>query len=244
MTRPQDIRHQRFAEEYLRDLNGAQAAIRAGYSPNGANVTGSQLLAHPSVASAVAAAQSARLERTRVDADRVVLELARLAYMDPRDLFDETGKPKPLHALSAGQAAAVAQIDFDSEGNVKRYKLTDKARCLELLGRHTGIFEIDNRQRSVRASVDMNQFFGDLFRRPDAGAIDITPGAPDAAPDALAPAPGALAPAPGARSPVDPAPGDAPAVLVPDADDLSDLIGDADAPMPDASGDDLASLVA
>ena len=34
----------RFVEEYLRDLNATQAAIRAGYSPKTAKVQGCQML--------------------------------------------------------------------------------------------------------------------------------------------------------------------------------------------------------
>ena len=57
-------KQQSFVEEYLKDLNGAQAAIRAGYSPNRAEQTASRLLTNGKVKSAVQKAKAERSERT------------------------------------------------------------------------------------------------------------------------------------------------------------------------------------
>ncbi len=56
----------RFVEEYLIDLNAAQAARRAGYSATVADHQGSRILAYPAVAAAIANAQKERTERTHV----------------------------------------------------------------------------------------------------------------------------------------------------------------------------------
>ena len=77
-------RQERFAAEYSKDLNATQAAIRAGYSPQSARTQAADLLTNPNIASAIAEAQAARSRRTEVTADRVVLELARVAFGDPR----------------------------------------------------------------------------------------------------------------------------------------------------------------
>ena len=45
MAKKLGARQQRFVDEYLIDLNGTQAAIRAGYSPNTANEIAAQNLA-------------------------------------------------------------------------------------------------------------------------------------------------------------------------------------------------------
>lgn len=42
-------RQRRFCDEYLIDLNGTQAVIRAGYSKTGANSTAVRLLANPTI---------------------------------------------------------------------------------------------------------------------------------------------------------------------------------------------------
>ena len=79
-------RVQRFVDEYLIDLNGTQAAIRAGYSARTANEQAAQLLAKLNVQRAVAAARKARQERTQVEADKVVLEAWNIMTADPREL--------------------------------------------------------------------------------------------------------------------------------------------------------------
>lgn len=81
-------RQERFVQEYLIDLNGKQAAIRAGYSPKRAEVTASELLAERKVSEAVAAAQQKRAERLEINADAVVNELRTIAAADPRELVE------------------------------------------------------------------------------------------------------------------------------------------------------------
>ena len=61
-----------FVREYLVDLNGTQAAIRAGYSPRTANEQAAQLLAKLSVRGAIEKAQSERFARLDLTADEVV----------------------------------------------------------------------------------------------------------------------------------------------------------------------------
>src|SRR5919197_2742959 len=84
----------RFCAEYLIDLNATQAAIRAGYSPRTANEQGARLLAHVSIAAAISQAKQAQAERTGITADRVLQEIARLAFVDIRKLFDAEGRLK------------------------------------------------------------------------------------------------------------------------------------------------------
>lgn len=71
-------RQQRFVEEYLIDLNGTQAAIRAGYSAKSAGRQALELLQKTLIASAVAQAQKGRSERLQLSADMVAQELWKL----------------------------------------------------------------------------------------------------------------------------------------------------------------------
>lgn len=48
-TRTLTLKQAAFVREYLKDFNGTQAAIRAGYSPNGARQQASQLLTNPAI---------------------------------------------------------------------------------------------------------------------------------------------------------------------------------------------------
>ncbi|HAL7886072.1 TPA: terminase small subunit, partial [Escherichia coli] len=64
-----------FCREYLKDLNGTQAAIRAGYSEKTANEQASRLLANVNVQKFVAELKSARVEQTGIDAAYVLRRL-------------------------------------------------------------------------------------------------------------------------------------------------------------------------
>ena len=65
-------RQRLFVEEYPKDLNAKQAAIRAGYSPRTAEQMGYQLLQKTSVSLTIQEAFQARSERTEITADMVV----------------------------------------------------------------------------------------------------------------------------------------------------------------------------
>lgn len=136
-----------FVREYLVDLNATQAAIRAGYSPKTAEQLAYQLLQKPSVRQAIAAAMQARQQRTEITQDRVLQELARIAFLDPGKLFDAAGAPVPLQTLDEDTRRAVIGLDVVTVGNadagigqVQKIKLADKKGALELLGRHLGMW--------------------------------------------------------------------------------------------------------
>ncbi|MGO4700277.1 terminase small subunit [Dyella sp. 2RAB6] len=77
-----------FVLEYMKDLNGRQAAMRAGYSPQSARQTASDLLAEPRVQEKVQKAMDERAARTQVEADQVVSRLWGIATADARDLIE------------------------------------------------------------------------------------------------------------------------------------------------------------
>lgn len=143
-----------FVEEYLKDLNATQAAIRAGYSAPTAHVSGPRLLSNVRVAAAIQAAQAARSARTEITADRVLQELARIGFADVRNLFtwdEERSVFIPSRDLSDDQAAAVSGIEaettsYTTEDGVTETKVKlklrtyDKVAALEKIGKHLGMF--------------------------------------------------------------------------------------------------------
>lgn len=151
--------HQRFVEEYLVDLNGCQAAIRAGYSAKGARTQASYLLANPNIWSAVEAGMTARGQRTKITADRVLRELGKIAFSDIRNIatWTETGVAfVPSEEIDDMTAAAVQEVSEkstyvagkkkDEEGLVNvtmKVKMHDKVRALEMCARHLGMFKDD-----------------------------------------------------------------------------------------------------
>ena len=106
-------RQRRFVEEYLVDLNAAAAAIRAGYAATSARTVGPRLKALPKIRAALEAAMAERRRRVAVTQDRVIEELARIAFADIRDFADwdaEGVRLRPSQALKAGQTACVAEL--------------------------------------------------------------------------------------------------------------------------------------
>lgn len=87
-------KQQRFVDEYLIDLNATQAAIRAGYSAKTADVQGSRMLGNVKVQQAISEAMAERSKRTGVNQDRVVLELAKIAFVKMTDIVDNQGRIK------------------------------------------------------------------------------------------------------------------------------------------------------
>ena len=73
-------KQQLFVDEYLSDLNATQAAIRAGYSEKSAASIGEENLRKPEIEAAINEALKARRQRTEVTQDRVLEELAVLAF--------------------------------------------------------------------------------------------------------------------------------------------------------------------
>lgn len=75
-----------FVQEYLVDLNGQEAARRAGYSARTANEQASRLLSYPIIQQAIEAAKAARVERIQVDQDVIVRELLHVTTADANGL--------------------------------------------------------------------------------------------------------------------------------------------------------------
>lgn len=91
---PLTAREKVFVKEYLIDLNATQAAIRAGYSKNGANNRGMVLMKNRFVKAAIGVAMAARNARLDINADRVVQELGKIGLAPFGDAFVTTAEKK------------------------------------------------------------------------------------------------------------------------------------------------------
>ncbi|KGH27025.1 terminase small subunit [Comamonas testosteroni] len=161
-------KQERFVAEYLIDLNATQAAIRARYSARTAASQGERLLRNVEVDTAIKAAMKAREQRTHITQDRVLQELARIAFFDIRRLYRDDGTMKDPHEMDSDTAAAIASIEVKEEmerseevdeeledqphgGALKRRrgnlvagytlktKVFDKGSALQLAMRHLGM---------------------------------------------------------------------------------------------------------
>lgn len=137
-------KQQRFVEEYLIDLNATQAAIRAGYSAKTANEQGARLLANVSIQQAISERMAERSKRTGVNQDRVVLELAKIAFVRMTDVVDSNGRIRSDATpddLSCIESIKYKESDNEYGGSVEReVKIGSKLKALELLGKHLGMW--------------------------------------------------------------------------------------------------------
>lgn len=133
-----------FVQEYLIDLNATQAAIRAGYSVESARDIGCENLTKPNIQTELAKAMAERSKRTGVNQDRVVLELAKLAFVKMTDIVDDEGKIKKTATeddLSCIDSIKYKSSDSESGWSVEReVKIGSKLKALELLGKHLGMW--------------------------------------------------------------------------------------------------------
>lgn len=144
-------KQQRFVDEYLIDLNATAAYRRAGYTAKGnaAEVNAARLLRNAQVVLAVKEAMKARETRTMITQDRVLQELARIAFFDIRKLYNEDGSMKLPHELDDDAAAVLSGVDISTSlvagaeeptsVLTKKAKVFDKGAALTLAMRHLGM---------------------------------------------------------------------------------------------------------
>jgi phage terminase small subunit len=137
-------KHERFAREYLTDLNAGAAYKRCGYEVTDASAAsaGSRLLKNAKILARVGELKAERAKRCEVSADNVLREVARVAFANMRDfakwddgrvtLSDSVALPEDL-------AAAVAEVAQTKDG--VRIKLHGKMDALKTLGEHLGMWE-------------------------------------------------------------------------------------------------------
>lgn len=138
-------KQKRFVEEYLIDLNATQAAIRAGFSVKTANEQGSRMLANVSIQTAISKAMAERSKRTGVNQDRIVLELAKIAFVNAGDVIN-MDEATVKEDAATDDVAAIQSIRVkifptkDGDGIEREVKLEPKLKAIELLGKHLGMW--------------------------------------------------------------------------------------------------------
>lgn len=144
MEKKMTAKQKRFCDEYLVDLNATQAAIRAGYSVESARDIGCENLTKPDIQQAIAKAMAERSKRIGVNQDRVVLELAKIAFLKMTDVVDSNGKIRDDATeddLSCIESIKYKHSDTDTGYSVEReVKTASKLKALELLGKHLGMW--------------------------------------------------------------------------------------------------------
>ena len=102
------------------------------------------LLMKPNIQQAIAEHMAERSRRTGVNQDRVVLELAKIAFVRMTDVVDSNGRIKQdasADDLSCIESIKYKESDNEFGGSVEReVKIASKMKALELLGKHLGMW--------------------------------------------------------------------------------------------------------
>ena len=119
-------KQKQFCNEYIIDFNGTQAAIRAGYSEKTANRIASELLSKLDIQEYLKELIERRNERTKITQDEVVADIIKVKNrcMQSEAVLDKDGNETGIYK-------------FDSTGANK---------ALDMLMKHTGGYELDNKQ--------------------------------------------------------------------------------------------------
>jgi phage terminase small subunit len=153
-----EARKDLFIAAYISNgCNATQAARSVGFAPKAAEQAGMRLKRDVRVRAAIAAATERAAKIAGLEVARTLREVARVAYSDPRKLFDKEGELLPVPDLDDDTAATVASIEQLEEyegtgesrklvGYTKKLKIWDKNAALEKAMKFHGLYERDNAQ--------------------------------------------------------------------------------------------------
>jgi len=123
---PLTARQDKFSVEYLVDLNGTQAAIRAGYSPKTAEVTASRLLRNVKVQNRIQELRAKEFKKTIATAEEVEAMLSKAM----RGELDE----EVVVVEGSGDGYSEAKI------MTKQISARDRLKAAELMGKRHQLF--------------------------------------------------------------------------------------------------------
>lgn len=154
----------RFAREYAIDHKTGAAALRAGYTTKNHSQIGSNLLRDPRVQAVIKEEEKKSMEKFGITKDRILQELALIAFSNPQDHFqrDENGNLIiDLSGISREKAAAMGiSVETSSSGKMTISKVkaasatpAEKQAALIALGKHVGLFK-DQVEHQVTLSLE------------------------------------------------------------------------------------------
>ena len=167
-----NAREEKFCEEYMVDLNATAAAIRAGYTPRTAQnalqwITEGSGREKPSLRARVNELRAKQSKRTGITADRVLRELAAVAFADLSGLVDADGGIDRESDPQSARAISSIRVSSGDGGTSTEIRMADKNKALELLGKHLGLF-------TDQVNVSVSQM-PQIIANPD-GSVEIGKG--------------------------------------------------------------------
>lgn len=157
--------------EFMKDHNGKQAAIRAGYSKRTASSIASENLTKPDVILFLDHLRREHYLKNISTINEIVSHLSDMARFDIADAYNENGTPKLLHEIPLATRMMIIDIETYTEKsksgkNVKiervthRIKWSKRTDVQEKLMKYLGAYEKDNKQKGFTAFADLKVGFG------------------------------------------------------------------------------------
>jgi phage terminase small subunit len=165
-------KQKRFVLEYLLDMNGTAAAVRAGFSPRTAKEIACQLLGKPHVQHELSKRMTDVAQGLEMRIDDVVREYCKIARANITDFlsFGPDGVDlKPSSERTPDELAAIAEVRMFATGDGKKsvaLKLHSKTDALNALGKHLGMF-VERHDVRVEGRADVRFYLPDNGRRPE-----------------------------------------------------------------------------
>ncbi len=156
-------KRKRFCEEYIKDLNGKEAAIRAGYSERTAKQEAYKLLNIDEVSDYVAKLQSKVAKRNEITIDELIQDLAEIKNINIVDLYDNDGSLLDLNSLPSEFTKCIQEItqiksswgkEGENEKATTKVKFYSRLEAIEKLAKHLGFYEKDNRQSKPEIKLE------------------------------------------------------------------------------------------
>lgn len=109
----------RFCREYVVDLNGTQAAIRAGYAPRTANRTACKLLTKADISSRIARAVNEANKKAEVTSEEILAGLAEIARSAPDgDIVKNSDRIRAWELLGKYKTLWTERVQTEHSGDV------------------------------------------------------------------------------------------------------------------------------
>lgn len=154
------FKQRRFCEEFLTDCCAAKAAERSGYSKKTARTQGSALLTKVDIQQEIKRLMDAQAKRTEITTDRVLKEIALVAFQNPQDLFRD-GELINVDELDEPVAKTIAgfkrkEMSIGENGTLVTYdiKLAEKLKALDQIARHLGMFNPDKSNQDINILIN------------------------------------------------------------------------------------------
>jgi phage terminase small subunit len=143
----------RLCQEFMVDLNGQEAAIRAGYEPENAKVIASQTFAKPYVKAYLRELKNQTAKVLQISREKVLTTLSAMAFFDPANFYDENGNLKPIQDLDNETAKALTSFEVYSENEniegselklitsmTSKIRLCDRRAALDMISKILGYY--------------------------------------------------------------------------------------------------------